>query len=91
MTDNEKPEPQTFDCTVTYSNSEARSIKVVTQHFVDGWYMTTFEFRMTGSTAVLFKIRPPGSTIDLEQSKPAWNQARETVKELPFVQAVEML
>jgi hypothetical protein len=91
MGENDKQDATISDCTATFNNSEAQTITVKTRHYVDGLLRTEFEFRMVASTAVLHKITPPDQSLNLKQNKPAWNKARETVEDLPFVQAVEML
>jgi hypothetical protein len=82
-------EPRTVECTVQFDNSEPQVITVVTEHFVDSWFTTKFQFRMDGATATLQKIET-GGTYYVKQNEPAREQAHKTVKDLPFVQAVEM-
>jgi hypothetical protein len=89
MTD--KLTAETKKCRVTYRDGEPTDVIITTVHCVDDYYETTFTFKMEGSTAFLHSITAPGDRYFIEQNEPARIEARKTVENLPFVQAVEIL
>ena len=75
---------------VSYRDAEPQTV-TVTGRYPDGEYrrMNDYTFRMNGSTAVLKTIDADG-TYSVQQAKPARDAFRDTVADLPFVQAVQM-
>ena len=75
---------------VTYVSSEAKMVNITGQ-YRDGeyWRSADYAFRMNGSTAVL-KTIDPEDVYSVPKAKAARDKVRETVADLPFVQAVQM-
>ena len=77
---------------VSYRDAEPQVVNA-TGRYPDGEYLRSddYTFRMKGSTAVLKTIEAEGTTgYSVQQAKPARDAVRDTVADLPFVQAVQM-
>ena len=75
---------------VSYRDAEPKTVSV-TGRYRDGEFRRAddYTFRMNGSTAVLKTIDADG-TYSVQIAEAARDAVRETVADLPFVQAVQM-
>lgn len=83
--------PTTTNVEVTFKNSEPEYIDVKTaRHNGNFRYVQTHGFKMEGGTAVLVSLSGDGDDYPVQANEGTRSEAKATVEDLPFVQAVVM-
>jgi len=84
-------EPTTTGVSVEYTNAEPTFITVNTRRWSSEFsYDQTYKFKMVGSTAEFTRVSGDGDSYSVASNKETRREAKKTVSELPFVQAVVM-